>query len=59
MKHENVDIYRRMLDAGEGGKGFHSLMGHYVTSESDRPRFVRDRRGAPASLVDSRTCSGA
>jgi 2,3-dihydroxybenzoate decarboxylase len=40
---ELFDIYRRMLGTGEGGKGFQSLMGHYLTSEADRPRFVRDR----------------
>ncbi|MER7797505.1 amidohydrolase family protein [Microbacterium sp. NPDC096154] len=44
---ELMDEWRRMIEAGEGGTGFHSLIGHYVTSDSDRARFVREH------LVDS------
>lgn len=40
---EVFDIYRRMLERGEGGPGFANLMGHYMTSEADRPQFVRSR----------------
>lgn len=34
--------WKRMIDAGEGGQGFHSLIGHYTTSDSSRATFVRD-----------------
>ncbi|WP_119696292.1 amidohydrolase family protein [Microbacterium halotolerans] len=44
---EIVDEWKRMIEAGEGGRGFHSLVGHYMTSDAERPRFVR------AGLVDS------
>ena len=44
---ELLDEWRRMLDADEGGVGFHSLIGHYLTSNSDRARFVR------SGLVDT------
>lgn len=40
---EMFDLYRRLLDERKGGTGFHSLMGHYLTSDAERPRFVRDR----------------
>ena len=40
---EMFDLYLRMLEAGDGGPGFHSLMGHYLTSTAERPRFIRDR----------------
>jgi 5-carboxyvanillate decarboxylase len=39
--------WTRMIEAGEGGPGFLSLMGHYMTSDATRPRFVR------AGLVDT------
>lgn len=42
-----IDEWRRMIEANEGGAGFTSLIGHYVTSDSARARFVR------AGLVDS------
>ena len=38
---ELFDEWSRMLDAGEGGAGFHSLIGHYLTSDSGRARFIR------------------
>lgn len=40
---ELMDEWRRMIEAGEGGTGFHSLIGHYVTSDSARARFVREQ----------------
>lgn len=40
---EMLDLYRRMLARNEGGPGFARLMGHYMTSDAERPRFVRDR----------------
>jgi 2,3-dihydroxybenzoate decarboxylase len=43
---ELLDEWKRMIEAGEGGLGFHSLMGHYVLSDAPRPQFVR------AGLVD-------
>ncbi|GGD29045.1 amidohydrolase [Microbacterium faecale] len=38
---EITDEWRRMIDAGEGGPGFLGMVGHYMTSDADRPRFVR------------------
>lgn len=38
---ELLDEWRRMIEAGEGGAGFHSLIGHYAMSDAERPRFVR------------------
>lgn len=40
---EMLGLYRRMLEKGEGGPGFRSLLGHYLTSDADRPQFVRSR----------------
>jgi 5-carboxyvanillate decarboxylase len=40
---EVLDAYRRMLDEGTEDIGFGSLMGHYLTSDAERPRFVRSR----------------
>ena len=40
---ELLDLYRSMLANNEGGPGFERLMGHYMSSDADRPRFVRDR----------------
>lgn len=40
---EMFDVYRDLLARGEGGPGFHSLIGHYLTNDAERPRFVRDR----------------
>lgn len=40
---ELLDVYRRMLDEGTDDIGFHSLMGHYLTSDAERPRFIRER----------------
>ena len=37
-----MDEWHRMIDAGEGGPGFRSLIGHYLTSDSARARFIRD-----------------
>jgi 2,3-dihydroxybenzoate decarboxylase len=34
--------WRKMIEAGEGGPGFRSLIGHYLTSDSARATFVRD-----------------
>lgn len=34
--------WTRMIEAGQGGAGFHSLIGHYSTSDSARARFVRE-----------------
>ena len=39
---EVMDEWARMVRAGEGGTGFHSLIGHYTTSDSARAAFVRD-----------------
>jgi 5-carboxyvanillate decarboxylase len=39
---EVMDEWARMIRAGEGGTGFHSLIGHYTTSDSARATFVRD-----------------
>jgi 5-carboxyvanillate decarboxylase len=33
--------WTRMVEAGEGGIGFHSLIGHYSTSSADRAQFIR------------------
>lgn len=38
---EVMDEWSRMIKAGEGGPGFQSLIGHYVTSDSARAQFVR------------------
>jgi 2,3-dihydroxybenzoate decarboxylase len=40
---ELLDVYLRMLDEGAGDIGFTSLMGHYLTSDAERPRFIRSR----------------
>ncbi|HKS47489.1 MAG TPA: amidohydrolase family protein [Amycolatopsis sp.] len=40
---EMFDLYRRMLERGEGGAGFRTLMGHFVMSDSARAQFVRNR----------------
>ena len=40
---EMLSLYRRMLDKGEGGPGFRSLLGHYLTSDAKQPQFVRTR----------------
>jgi 2,3-dihydroxybenzoate decarboxylase len=40
---EMFDVYRRLLDRNEGGPGFRSLIGHYLTSDAEQPRFVRSR----------------
>lgn len=34
--------WKKMIEAGEGGTGFQSLIGHYTTSDSSRATFVRD-----------------
>ncbi|MEU6138115.1 amidohydrolase family protein [Nocardioides sp. NPDC047086] len=39
---EVMDEWARMIRADEGGQGFHSLIGHYTTSDSARARFVRE-----------------
>ena len=39
---EVLKEWKRMIEAGEGGPGFQSLIGHYVTSDSARARFVRE-----------------
>lgn len=40
---ELFEIYHRMLDGGSDNLSFSSLMGHYLKSQAERPRFVRDR----------------
>ncbi|MCL2652629.1 MAG: amidohydrolase family protein [Propionibacteriaceae bacterium] len=40
---EVIAVYRGMLERGEGGPGFHSLIGHYLTSQSDRAKFIVSR----------------
>ena len=47
---EIIPVYRGMLERGEGGPGFHSLIGHYLTSESDRAKFVVSRLADAADL---------
>ncbi|WP_236791453.1 amidohydrolase family protein [Amycolatopsis sp. GM8] len=39
---ELIDLFRKTLET-TGDIGFRSLMGHYLTSDAERPRFVRDR----------------
>jgi 5-carboxyvanillate decarboxylase len=39
---EMFELYHKLLGTTED-IGFRSLMGHYLTSDSERPRFVRDR----------------
>lgn len=39
---EMFELYRTLLETTDN-IGFRSLMGHYLTSDAERPRFVRDR----------------
>lgn len=38
---EMLTAYRHKLETDTEDTGFISLMGHYLTSEAERPRFVR------------------
>ncbi len=38
---ELMDEWGSMIRAGEGGTGFHSLMGHYLTTDTERSLFIR------------------
>lgn len=40
---ELFDAYRPLLDGGSDDVGFHSLMGHYMDSDAERPKFIRSR----------------
>lgn len=40
---ELFDAYRRVFEDGTDDIGFHSLMGHYLDSDAERPRFIRSR----------------
>ena len=40
---ELFDVYRRMYDRNEGGRGFQVYQGYYLFSEADRVRFVKER----------------
>jgi 2,3-dihydroxybenzoate decarboxylase len=40
---EMIAIYRRILEGSDVDPGFRSLMGFYINSEAERPRFIFDR----------------
>ncbi|WP_129790478.1 amidohydrolase family protein [Sphingosinicella sp. CPCC 101087] len=40
---EMIEAYRKLLAAGDVDPGFYSLMGFYINSQAERPRFIFDR----------------